>query len=89
MDEKTLRKLMAALILQKRLFRLSDKVTYHKDTLAFVTDYVLKYIGKKGSITIFELRDELKVSRKYAQAIVEYLSGTGITRRDGDKHVLP
>jgi selenocysteine-specific elongation factor len=89
LGETTLKKIIAALILEKKVVRLSDKVTYHRETLEQAKDFVLNFILEKGSITIAELRDALGVSRKYTQAILEYLSETGITKRDGDKHVLP
>jgi selenocysteine-specific elongation factor len=34
------------------------------------------------------VRDELGTSRKYAQALLEHLDRTRVTRRLGDAHVL-
>jgi hypothetical protein len=41
-----------------------------------------------GSIGLAELRDALRISRKYSQALLEHLDGTGVTVRHGDRHVL-
>ena len=43
---------------------------------------------RDGSVTIAGVRDELGTSRKYAQALLEHLDRTKVTRRDGDAHVL-
>jgi len=41
-----------------------------------------------GQITLAELRDLLDVSRKFAQALLEYFDRLGLTRREGDYRVL-
>jgi selenocysteine-specific elongation factor len=86
--EDDFRKVMSFLIEQGTLIRLSDKVTYHKDTIRKLKTVVLEYIHKNGSIKISDLRDELTFSRKYAQAILEYFDNTGVTKRMGDSHVI-
>jgi selenocysteine-specific elongation factor len=42
----------------------------------------------RGELTLPELRDALRTSRKYAQALLEHLDATGVTVRHGDRHVL-
>ena len=41
-------------------------------------------LANKGQITLAEVRDMFNTSRKYAQALLEHLDATGLTRRDGD-----
>ena len=41
-----------------------------------------------GRISLGELRDALGFSRKYAQMYLEYWDRAGVTKRDGDDHVL-
>lgn len=86
--EDAFRKIMSFLIEQGTLVRLSDKVTYHKDTISKLKATVLEYILRNGSIKISDLRDELVFSRKYAQAILEYFDSEGVTKRVGDTHVV-
>lgn len=81
-------KMMKSLINQEKLVRLNKKVTYHAETLTAAKEMVLSHIRKKQSITIAELRDRLHLSRKYAQAILEYFDRTGLTIRKEDKHVI-
>jgi selenocysteine-specific elongation factor len=40
------------------------------------------------TITLAQVRDLFGTSRKYAQAILEYLDETRVTRRVGDERVL-
>ena len=43
---------------------------------------------RDGAVTIAGVRDELGTTRRYAQALLEYLDAQRITRRHGDTHVL-
>jgi selenocysteine-specific elongation factor len=70
------------------LVRLSDKVVYHRDFVEKARRVVLQYLEKYPSITVAELRDLLKLSRKYATAILEYFDRIGLTKRDKDVHIL-
>ncbi len=76
------------LIQDGQLVRLGKKVLYHRNTYTEVREIVVGYLERRGSITIAELRDRLKLSRKYAQAVLEHFNETGLTRRVEDRHVL-
>ncbi len=81
-------KVLFSLYDQKKLIRLNPKVTYHVDTVASMKALVQEHLKRKGGITIAELRDTIKLSRKYAQAVLEYFDRVGLTRRVEDRHVL-
>jgi selenocysteine-specific elongation factor len=49
---------------------------------------VLAVLERDGQATIAGVRDELGTSRRYAQALLEHLDRTHVTRREGDAHVL-
>ncbi len=49
---------------------------------------VTAHLKAQGKITLAEVRDMFKTSRKYAQAFLEHLDGEKITRRVGDERVL-
>ncbi len=49
---------------------------------------VVSLCRRDGAATIASVRDELGTSRKYAQAVLEHLDRTRVTRRVGDEHVL-
>ncbi len=82
------RKIMGTLAQQGVLVRIDPKVTMHKEALEKAKTAVLQFLKLRRSITIAEAKDVLKVSRKYACAVLEYLDKTQLTRRSGDAHVL-
>ncbi|HBL25198.1 MAG TPA: selenocysteine-specific translation elongation factor [Deltaproteobacteria bacterium] len=81
------RKIMGTLAQQGRLVRIDPKVTMHREALDRARTAVLQFLKLRRSITISEAKDVLKVSRKYACAVLEYLDRTQATRRSGDAHV--
>ena len=87
-DSALFDKVLRSLYDQKKLVRLNPKVTYHAETVASMKALVQDYCKRKGSIAIAELRDAIKLSRKYAQAVLEYFDRVGLTRRVEDRHVL-
>jgi selenocysteine-specific elongation factor len=66
----------------------SDEVVFYKVDYETVVDNIRKALMKKGQITLAEVRDLLKTSRKYVQAILEHLDAIGVTLRDGDHRRL-
>ena len=79
--------ILSSLLNQGKLVRLSKNVIYHSEALTEVKEIVTDHIDKKQSITIAELRDIMRFSRKYAQAILEFFDSTGLTKRQDDKHI--
>ncbi len=80
--------LLSGLVRSGDLVRLAPKVIYHRETLEAARAAVAGLAERHGSVTIAELRDRLDLSRKYAQAILEYFDKTGFTKRVEDRHVL-
>jgi selenocysteine-specific elongation factor len=68
--------------------RVGRSLHFHPEPLAELEAQVIALCERDGSATIAGLRDELGTSRKYAQAVLEHLDRTKVTRRDGDAHVL-
>ncbi len=56
----------------------------YRDLLARVREH----IEANGSVSLGEVRDLFDTSRKYAQALLEHLDATHVTRRTGDVRVL-
>ncbi len=79
---------LAALIETGQLCAVSADVLFLPETLALLTDAVRDQIIAAGTVTVADLRDRFKTSRKYALALLEYLDATGLTRREGDGRVL-
>jgi selenocysteine-specific elongation factor len=61
----------------------------HVEAVEGVGERVRRIIGAEGAITLARLRDELGTSRRYAQALLEHLDATRVTRRlPDDRRVL-
>ncbi len=80
--------LLNLLVEQGRVVKLSESVVFLKSTYDEVVQEVTARIESQGKITLAEVRDMFGTSRKYAQALLEYLDGKKITRRLGDERVL-
>jgi selenocysteine-specific elongation factor len=68
--------------------RVARNLHFHPEPLAGLEARIVAICERDGSATIAGVRDELGTSRKYAQALLEHLDRTKVTRRDGDAHVL-
>jgi selenocysteine-specific elongation factor len=79
--------LLALLVEQKQVVKLSESIVISSRAYGEMKDKVMAQLLKNGKITLAEVRDLLKTSRKYAQALMEYLDGQKITRRVGDDRV--
>ena len=53
-----------------------------------MVDKIVKHLNKEGKITVAQVRDLLKTSRRYAIALMEHLDQQRVTRRLGDDRVL-
>jgi selenocysteine-specific elongation factor len=84
----TFKNIIDTLLQNEYLVRLDEKVIYHKEYFQKVKDIVTEHIKNNQSITVAELRDILKVSRKYTLAILEYFDEIGLTKRIEDKRIL-
>ena len=73
-----------ALIELKELVTVSSDVTFRKGDYDLMEAEIRKMIIQNGKISLAEVRDLFQTSRKYAQAILEYLDAIGVTVRDGD-----
>jgi selenocysteine-specific elongation factor len=82
------RKLMGSLLRLGKLVRIDPKITYHNDIYERAKVAALGMLKKNGNLTIAGYKGELGTSRKYACALLEHFDATGLTRRDGDAHVL-
>jgi selenocysteine-specific elongation factor len=61
----------------------------HPEALAAVRARVEAVVAAEGAITLARLRDELKTSRKFAQAHLEHLDAERVTKRlPDDSRVL-
>lgn len=67
--------------------RVDSDVVFARDTFDEMQRQVLGLIDAEGQITLARFRDHFGSSRKYAQAVMEYLDQRRVTRRIGDQRV--
>jgi selenocysteine-specific elongation factor len=76
--------ILNALIEMNELIPVSSDVIFRKEDYDFMTLKIRATLLEHGKITLAEVRNQFSNSRKYAQALLEYLDAIGITTRDGD-----
>ncbi len=82
------RKVLGILLKEGRLVRLDPRIIYHRESFERAKSMLVDFLRLRREITIAEAKDVLKVSRKFACAVLEYLDKIQVTRRNGDAHVL-
>ena len=73
---------------QGRVVKVSDSVVFSKKAYDEMVATITERIKENGKVELAEVRDMFGASRKYAQALLEYMDGEKITRRVGDDRVL-
>jgi selenocysteine-specific elongation factor len=82
------RKVLGILLKEGRLVRLDPRIIYHRESFERAKSLLVDSLRLRREITIAEAKDVLRVSRKFACAVLEYLDKIQVTRRQGDVHVL-
>jgi len=67
-----------------RPLAVSDEVVFRKSDYEFMVEKIRLSLQQKGQISLAEVRDLFKTSRRYVQALLEHLDATGMTVRSGD-----
>jgi selenocysteine-specific elongation factor len=79
---------LGALSRAGRAVRVAHNLHYAPAALAELEAEIVALCERDGAATIAGVRDALGTSRRYAQALLEHLDATRVTRRRGDAHVL-
>jgi selenocysteine-specific elongation factor len=80
--------ILATLLDQEVLVKLTEEIYYHRDTWDRALAAVREICAAEGTVAVGGLRDRLSISRKYAVPLLETMDARRITRRDGDVRVL-
>jgi selenocysteine-specific elongation factor len=80
--------LLNILIEQGKAVKVSDNVVFSTPAYQVMVGKITAQIKDKGKISLGEVRDMFGTSRKYAQALLEYLDKEKVTRRVGDDRVM-
>ncbi len=80
--------LLNILIGQGKVVKVSDNIVFSAKAYDEMKSKITAQIKQNGKITLGEVRDMFGSSRKYVQALLEYLDKEKITKRVGDDRVL-
>ena len=78
---------LAALRTAGRAVRVGRTLHFHAQALTEVEGVVREHLEEHGSITVAQLRDRLRTSRRFAQALLEHFDAERLTLRRGDVHL--
>lgn len=87
-DRKTVRDLILLLEGEGLLKKINAGTYMDASVYREAAEAVVDRIRQAGSITLAELRDMMRTSRKFAVAFLDHLDATGITRMEGEARVL-
>ena len=80
--------LVNMLVAQGKAVKVSDSIVFSAFAYQEMVTKVTVKIKESGKVGLGEVRDMFGTSRKYAQALLEYMDKEKITRRVGDDRVL-
>jgi selenocysteine-specific elongation factor len=80
--------ILTLLIQQNKIVKVSDGVIFTAAAYDEMVRKIVAHLKVNKKITLAEARDMLQTSRKYAQALLEFMDSQRITRRIGDDRVL-
>jgi selenocysteine-specific elongation factor len=73
---------------QGRVIKVADGIIFSTSAYDDMVEKVTSYIKSSEKVSLGQVRDMFGTSRKYAQALLEYLDRKKVTRRVGDDRVL-
>jgi selenocysteine-specific elongation factor len=79
---------LGVLVARGDLVQVSPDVLFLPRTYEEMVARVRAHIERESSITLAQVRDAFRTSRKYAQGLLEHLDEIGVTKRVGDERVL-
>jgi selenocysteine-specific elongation factor len=80
--------LLNLLVERREVVRVSDEVVFSASAYNEMVERITSYLRANGKVTVAQVRDMFKTSRKYALALLEHLDQAKVTRRVGDERVL-
>jgi selenocysteine-specific elongation factor len=84
LNQEDLEALAGYLVDRGSLVKVSEDLYFSREHYEKALETLRQLFAAEGKVTLATLRDALQTSRKYVQALLEYLDQQKITRRDGD-----
>lgn len=79
---------LALLDKEGQVVKVSETVVFSATAYWKMVDRISSHIREHGDITVADVRDLFRTSRKYSLALMDYLDHQRVTRRVGDARVL-
>jgi len=70
------------------IVRVDEGIVFAAEAYREMVERVVAHLKERETVTLAQVRDLLGTSRRYAQALLEYMDQQRITRRVGDERVL-
>jgi len=80
--------LLAYLVETGKVVVVGDGVVFSDAAYREMAGRIIAHLRERERVTLAEVRDMFGTSRKFAQALLEYLDKQNVTRRVGEEHVL-
>ncbi|MFP3975797.1 MAG: selenocysteine-specific translation elongation factor [Dehalococcoidia bacterium] len=80
--------LVNVLLEQGKVVRVGGGVVFSASAYKKMLEHIVEHIKGNGKISVAEVRNLFRTSRKYALPLLEYMDDQKITRRVGDERVL-
>ncbi len=87
-DQARAQKLLALLLREKTLVRISEDLVFHQSALTQLRKTMATQKAKSAKIDVGAFKDLTGVTRKYAIPLLEYLDRERVTKRVGDARVI-
>ena len=87
-DRRPDEELLAYLADRRQIVVVAEDVAFSAAAYQEMLERILSQLAEQGRITLAQARDMFGTSRKYVQALLEYLDEQRITQRVGEERVL-
>jgi len=87
-DNVRAQKIVTLLLRDRVLVKVGDDLVFHRDALIGLRQLVVAQKSKTPKLNVVAFKDLIKVTRKYAIPLLEYLDRERVTKRVGDERVI-
>jgi len=87
-DKVRAQKIVALLLREGTLIKLSDDLVFHRDALRGLKKSLTEQKSKSDKLDVARFKEMTGISRKYAIPLLEWLDRERVTRRVGDARVI-
>ncbi len=87
-DLRQMGDIISILVKEEKLVRIDSSLCFYQEIFDKIKEMTIKYLTKNKKMTVADMRDMIKTTRKYAVPLCEYFDSINLTMRIGDERVL-